>query len=172
MNQSFFFSILLFLFFNIASAQQPKPCSVPEAQQFDFWVGEWQVSWKDTTKESGFATASNKITKILDGCVLFEQFNGTPAIPLKGMSHSVYNVHKKKWQQTWVDNSGGYLDFIGGWQDDKMILSRSFQVKGKTIMQRMVWYKISDNKFDWNWEGSKDGGKTWQVNWLIHYKRK
>ena len=39
-------------------------------------------------------------------------------------------------------------------------------------MQRMVWKNISAGEFDWSWEGLRDGGKTWQVNWPIHYKRK
>jgi hypothetical protein len=36
----------------------------------------------------------------------------------------------------------------------------------------MVWKNISAAEFDWSWEASRDGGKTWQVNWPIHYKRK
>ena len=29
-----------------------------------------------------------------------------------------------KWKQTWVDNEGGYLDFVGESKDGQMILSR------------------------------------------------
>jgi hypothetical protein len=53
-----------------------------------------------------------------------------------------------------------------------MILSRTFELKGKTVMQRMVWYNIKHKQFDWNWERSDDMGETWQVNWQIHYSRK
>lgn len=91
---------------------------------------------------------------------------------MTGRSYSVYNPRTGKWHQTWVDNQGGYLDFTGQWKDDRMVLSRSFEAKGKKIMQRMVWYNISHQKFDWNWERSEDGGKTWKVNWQIHYTRK
>jgi hypothetical protein len=37
---------------------------------------------------------------------------------------------------------------------------------------RMVFTNIKPDSFDWRWEASTDGGKTWQVNWPIHYKRK
>ncbi|KAA3618490.1 MAG: hypothetical protein D8M58_13580 [Calditrichaeota bacterium] len=163
---------ITFLLLNTSMAQNKKPCSAPEASQFDFWVGEWNASWKDTTQSSGMASGTNNISKILGGCVVYEQFDSTPASPLIGKSVSVYNARTKKWHQTWVDNSGAYLDFSGQWEGDKMVLSRSVEVKGKTIMQRMVWYNITKEKFDWNWEGSKDGGETWQVNWQIMYKRK
>ncbi len=54
-----------------------------------------------------------------------------------------------------------------------MILRRQFtNAAGQEIHQRMIWYNISKDAFDWNWEASTDGGKTWKVNWQIHYTRK
>jgi hypothetical protein len=54
-----------------------------------------------------------------------------------------------------------------------MILGREFQkADGTKIMQRMVFKNITPNSFDWSWEASKDGGKTWQVQWPIKYTRK
>lgn len=163
MNKYLFIPLLLSFSFLFAQEQQ-KPCSAPEANQFDFWVGKWQAEW-----EGGKGT--NDISKILNGCVVFEQFDATPSSPLIGRSYTVYSSRTGQWQQTWVDNSGGYLDFTGSWQDEKMILSRSFEIKGKKVMQRMVWYNISEKEFDWNWERSDDDGKTWKANWKIHYTR-
>ena len=167
MKNTFFKTLLLIIFFIYPSiAQDPKPCSAPEASQFDFWLGEWDASWKDGGK------GVNKISKILGECVIHEQFDATPSSPLIGKSVSVYNTRTNKWHQTWVDNSGAYLDFTGQWENGKMILSRSVKLKSKTIMQRMVWYNISHDKFNWNWEASKDGGKSWKINWQINYTRK
>lgn len=140
------------------------PCSAPEASQFDFWVGKWEATW-----EGGGGT--NTISKILNGCVIHEEFKANGEKPLIGISNSVYNSRKNNWQQTWVDNSGAYLDFTGKWENDKMILSRSLEKDGQVIFQRMVWYNITDKTFDWNWESSKDNGKSWQVNWKIAYKK-
>ena len=169
---------LSFIFFSAAvqgqgETQKEPPCSSPEFSQFDFWVGEWNLTWGDSGK------GSNMIKKIMGGCVIQENFDGTPSIPLKGMSVSTYSKQLKRWQQTWVDNSGGYLDFVGGFENDRMILSREFVKTDEPtpgneqkIMQRMVWYNISENQLDWNWEKSEDDGKTWKVMWKIHYKRK
>jgi hypothetical protein len=36
----------------------------------------------------------------------------------------------------------------------------------------MVFFNIKPDSLDWSWEASTDGGKTWTVQWPIHYARK
>jgi len=134
----------------------------PESQ-FDFWLGEWDCTWGEDGK------GTNHVLHIMDDKVIQENFS---APELKGMSVSVYDPERKFWCQTWVDNSGSYLDFTGGFENGKMILSRDAIVRGETCKQRMVWYNIEADQFDWNWERSDDGGNTWHVQWQIKYKRK
>jgi len=136
--------------------------TLPE-KQFDFWLGEWDVRWGES--DSG----SNRVERILGGKVIQENFT---APDLVGISVSAYDPERKLWQQTWVDNNGSYLDFTGGFADGKMILSREAIVRGEKCKQRMVWYEIQADKFEWNWERSDDGGATWRVLWNIHYLRK
>jgi hypothetical protein len=94
-------------------------------------------------------------------------------MPLRGKSVSTFDGRSGKWKQTWVDNQGGYLDFVGQFENGQMILSRiGAKPDGTKILQRMVWKNISHDEFDWSWESSSDGGKTWKVVWPIHYKRK
>ena len=138
----------------------------PELRQFDFWLSEWDLTWADGGK------GTNCVTAVLDNRVIQEEFDGTPAIPLKGLSVSTYNIGLGKWQQTWVDNSGSYLDFAGGFADGKMTLSREAMLEGKRFIQRMVFYNITEQSIDWNWERSEDDGETWQIAWQIHYQRK
>jgi hypothetical protein len=147
----------------------PAPCTTSEARQFDFWIGTWDLTW-----EGG--TGTNVITSELGGCVVEENFDGRDAEGkgLVGRSVSVYSPAKGKWLQTWVDNSGGYLDFEGGWNDADatMELRRQAERDGKTFLQRMVFFNISDRSLDWNWERSDDGGATWKTLWAIHYARR
>ena len=131
--------------------------------QFDFWLGEWDCTWGDG------GNGTNHIHYIMNGKVIQENFS---APDLKGMSVSVYDPERELWCQTWVDNSGSYLDFTGKFEDAKMILSRDALVKGQVFKQRMVWYNLEANQFDWNWERSDDGGVTWHVLWKIGYIRK
>jgi hypothetical protein len=133
-------------------------------------VGAWTGRFADASGK--MVNGSNTVSTLYDGCVIVEQFDGAPGSPLKGMSHSVYDANARRWKQTWVDNSGGYLDFVGGWEGERMILSREAERNDKRFQQRMVWFDITKDAFNWHWERSDDGGKTWKVNWRIEYRRR
>ncbi len=167
MKKHFFFYPLLFFFFAAGAQNNPKPCSAPEFSQFDFWLGKWEAYSADTL------TATNTIVKIMDGCTLQENFE-SPKSNYSGKSWSVYNPQTKLWQQTWVDNQGGYIALTGSFENEKMTLSAApRKIKnGKEVIERMVFYNIGIDTFDWNWEASTDNGATWKNNWHIHYVRK
>ena len=138
---------------------------LPE-QQLDFWLGLWNVSWG----EGQFGT--NHITRILDGRVIQESFDGQPTMPFRGMSLSVYSPKLKKWQQTWADSEGNYWHFLGGLEGQQVILTTTDVIEGQPVQLRMRFYNIAQDTFDWLWERSDDGGQTWQAKWQIHYQRK
>jgi hypothetical protein len=154
-----------------ATARSSDPCAIAEQKQFEFWVGEWDLTWPGQ-KEGEVGHGTNTITRTMDGCVVQENFSGGDSMHLRGMSVSIFDARSRHWKQTWVDNEGGYLDFIGDFKDGRMILQRETIGNGAKILQRMIWKNITSNELDWSWEASKDGGKTWQVNWPIHDKRK
>ncbi len=147
------------------AATSPAPCSAPEARQFDFWLGDWDVAWGEGQR------GSNHVQAILDGCVILENFDGNPAMPFRGMSVSTYDPKLGRWLQTWVDNAGNYWNFEGEFKDGQMILSTDEWRKGKKVRLRMVFYNITADELDWNWEQSEDDGVTWRLLWKIHYTR-
>ena len=110
----------------------------PEAHQFDFWIGEWSVTWTDGGQ------GTNNIHAIMDGCVILENFDARPTSPFRGMSISVFN--QGKWRQTWADNNGGYLDFVGEFRDGMMELRRQAILDGEPIVRCMIWYNIASDK--------------------------
>ena len=143
-------------------------CDSPEAKQFDFWVGEWEASY---VEDGRTATSHNRITRILDGCGILEEFTGPPGTPLLGRSVSTFDRITRKWKQAWIDNTATYLDFTGGFADGRMILSREAEAGGKRFLQRMVWQDIQRDRFKWLWQRSDDSGRTWTTAWEIDYKR-
>ena len=155
-----------------ATKSQPQPCSAPEQKQMDFWLGDWELTWPgNSTGDAGHGT--NSINRILDGCIVEENFSGGESMHLRGHSVSIFEARAGRWKQTWVDNEGGYLDFSGEFKDGQMVLAReAVRPDGSKVQQRMVFKNIGRNEFDWSWERSLDGGKTWEVLWPIHYKRK
>ena len=52
-----------------------ESCMAAQQKQFDFWVGEWDATWPGQNgSKSGHGT--NSIMRILDGCVVQENFSG------------------------------------------------------------------------------------------------
>jgi hypothetical protein len=163
-------------FASIAMGQtNPRPCDTPEGKRFDFWIGEWDLTWpaeQQGGKKGEIGTGTNSISKILDGCIVQEKFR-YPAGKFDGHSVSVYNAQKKIWQQTWVDNQGGYLVFTGTFKNDMMELrTEPVERNDKTYISRMVFRKIKKDSIDWDWQRSEDRGKTWKDVWNIRYERK
>ena len=122
--------------------RRPILAPPPQQKQLDFWVGEWDLTWPGTKAgETGHGT--NSIKRIMDGCVVQENFSGL-AQHLRGTSVSIFDAAAGKWKQTWVDNQGGYLDFIGEFKDGQMILQREATgPNGTKFLQRMVWKNIT-----------------------------
>jgi len=82
---------------------KPAFCSGPEYRQFDFWIGDWDVL--ETGKWE--VVAQTRVDRILDGCVLREDYESTNG--LKGQSFSLYDASKRIWHQSWATNKGQLL---------------------------------------------------------------
>lgn len=160
--RSILLSLLLLAAPAMSSATQPPDL-------FDFWVGDWDVSWKAPDGSTG--RGRNRIAKVLDGSVIEENFEETPdgkTPPLKGRSLSVR--HKSGiWKQAWADNQGGYFSLTGQVDGDKRIFITD-PVQG--VVQRMVFHSIRADSLTWDWERSEDGGKSWKLLWRIDYRRR
>jgi len=165
-NLSIFVVLISFLFIsNNLFAQL-------DSATFDFWVGKWDASWQNAKGETEKGT--NFIEQTLDGKVLQEHFEILSGVNngFKGTSISVYNPRTKSYHQAWADNSGGYFNFFGEVDGDKKIFKTEPRKRGEdTIIQRMVFYDIKKESFTWDWELSKDDGKTWTLQWRINYTR-
>lgn len=145
-----------------------------DSASFDFWVGEWDALWYNADNSVG--KGENIIYKTLNDKVIFENFKVLDGENLKGFegkSFSVFNPLTKIWKQTWVDNAGAYLEFIGEVHSDKKIFKREITTRdNRKIAQRMVFYNFKEDSFTWDWESSNDGGETWKLQWRIYYTRK
>ena len=162
---------LLLVIFLVPFISNAQP-SIPKEQWFDFWIGEWDLTWTDA--DGTRAQGRNIISRRFNNFVIhenFEAFSGQLE-GFIGMSVSVYNKNQDKWFQTWVDNQGSYLDFLGEFENGKRMFTRKVtSLQGENVVQRMVFYDIREDSFIWDWENSKDDGETWILSWRINYSR-
>lgn len=149
--------------------QQPKyGCDSPESRQLDFWVGDWELTYKAANGQP--ASSRNRITKTLDGCVILEEFTGGSGTKLDGRSFSTFDRATKQWRQVWVDNTASYLDFTAARVDGDMAFVRAVTKDGKTTHQRMVFRDVKPDSLKWLWQASPDG-QAWTTQWDIDYRR-
>ncbi len=141
-------------------------CESEEYRQFDFWVGEWVVKTAD-----GTVAGENRIEKILDGCVLQENWTGSRGT--NGKSFNMYFAREGRWRQTWVDSGGSRLDLEGGLVGKKMVLSGTMPGRdGGPVLHEISWTPQRKGRVVQHWRASRDGGKTWRDLFVGTYERK
>lgn len=147
-----------------------KPCaSTPENRQFDFWLGDWNV----VTTQGAVPAGSSRIELILGDCVVQENWQ-SDGNPYSGKSYNTYNAALKRWEQYWVDNSGGNIFFYGEFKNGVMDYwtDEIPQPGGPALKRHLQFFKLGPDKVRQFSQGSTDGGKTWKPEYDFTYLRK
>lgn len=139
-------------------------CSAPEQRQFDFWLGDWEV-----TDTAGKVVGNNTITRVAGGCGLAESWRGAGGG--EGVSLNWYEAKSGKWTQVWV-GAGYYLNLTGGIEEGRMVLSGERETQGGSVIDRITWTPLDDGRVHQVWKVSQDGGGTWRVLFDGMYARR
>lgn len=140
-----------------------SPCS-EKSQEFNFWIGEWDVT------AGGNLAGHNRIEPILGGCAIQETWAGSGGSA--GSSFNFYNPQLEKWQQFWIWQNGTTLYLTGDYDDGKMVLEGDSKNRnGQTVSNRVTWFNNDDGTVRQLWETSTDGGETWSVAFDGHYTK-
>jgi hypothetical protein len=151
-------------------------CDAPDGRDFHFWIGNWDLRVRQRIAIQGNeyreGRAVSSVRPILDGCVLLEEFHGDQLPrPVVGMSVSTFNARTGQWQQTWVDNSANNMVFQGGYAGGRMEMIHKDEDGRDSVLWRITFYNVHDDEFDWAYDRSTDGGRTWLNFMQIHYTR-
>lgn len=160
-------SLLCLLIVTNSSGQSQSPCKdSPEYRQLDFWIGEWEVR-----NPKGDKVGESSIQLIVGDCVILENYSSVGGYT--GKSLNIYNGTLKKWQQFWVDNQGGVLEFVGEYEGGKLTYRSESQGKdGERITHRMTFFDLPGKNVRQRWEQSMNGGKEWKTVFDGTYTRK
>src|SRR5581483_2683311 len=145
------------------------PCNyTAENRQFDFWVGAWDV----VATQGGTSQGHSRIERELGNCVIWENWTSLGS-GYVGKSYNVYNASLKRWEQFWVDNVGGMIHFYGGLKDWVMDFwtDEMPQPDGSKLKRHLQFFNLGPDTVRQFSQGSKDGGKTWTVEYDFTYNR-
>jgi tetratricopeptide (TPR) repeat protein len=138
-----------------AAEKAAYPCrDSAEFRAFDFWVGRWDVYVGDRL------VGTNDVERILDGCVVFEnwQSTGTNA----GKSFNFFDASTKRWRQLWIDNSGNVLELAGTFENGEMRFEGETPgTNGAKTLHKLTFTPMGEGRVRQHWQQSTDGGKTW-----------
>ena len=140
---------------------QAYPCAHLEGfQDFDFWIGEWDVHLRN-----GTPAGSNVIEPIERGCALTERW--TSITGGTGMSVNYLDKATDEWVQIWNSEAGGQIIVRGGLTDNGMAMEGyiNYIGSGTTAPFRALWTPLPDGRVRQYFEQSNDGGDSW-VPWF------
>jgi tetratricopeptide (TPR) repeat protein len=140
------------------------PCAFsPEARQFDFWLGSW-----DVRTAQGDLAGTNDIHPGAGDCVLIENWKGAQGGP--GQSLNFYDADAKLWRQIWVDASASVTRFEGTFTEGQMrFKGERVSATGQRVPVKMTFTPMPDGRVRQMGEVSNDGGKTWTVEYDLYY---
>lgn len=144
--QTLLVSLVLFLLSFFGMAQTTCNCCTENHQQFDFWVGDWEVY-----DNSGKKLGENKVEKLENDCIVSENWKGTTGG--SGRSYNYFNLSDSTWNQVWISSSGNNLVLKGKASPNKMTL-RSELTKGEkgNYYNRISWTKNENGSVTQLWE--------------------
>jgi hypothetical protein len=147
----------------------------PEARQFDFWVGTWDVnlriqqgdaSWQDSIRSEA------RVYPILRGKAVLELWDSAP---IKGFSLRHFDTAKDKWVLwlNWPSNNRANTGSLeGAFRHGRgEFFSSSTRPDGTTSMSRYSFSDITADSLRWDDAFSSDGGKTWTNSWIMEFSR-
>jgi len=111
------------------------PCEEsPEAAEFDFWLGRWEVRGAD-----GALLGYNTVTRDDGGCVVLERWEGNPGS--SGSSMTLYLPSRGQWRHVWVGSGATHIDMTGGLVDGEMRLEGTIEYldQDQVIAFRATW---------------------------------
>ena len=147
-----------------------QPCAYqPESRQFDFWIGDWDVT---QNIPGGGPAGESHVELILNQCVIFENWKGR--LGSSGKSFNAWNADLACWQQNWMDDRGDVTNYGDGQFRDGALQyhAEKKDAAGHWQKHRLTFFPIDADHVRQFGESSTDGGATWTPSYDLLYTRR
>ena len=152
------------------------------SHDFDFLIGKWKVHhWrlKDRLANSHEwieFDGTSELWMTMDGNgTIDDNYLGLPSGPYRAVGIRGYDPKTQTWAIWWLDGRNphemGVPPVIGNFQNGVGTFESDDTLRGKPILVRYTWSKITKNTAHWEQAFSPDKGKTWEVNWRMDFTR-
>jgi hypothetical protein len=153
----------------------------PAPTDFDFMIGDWMVRHK-------------RLKERLVGCTDWTEFTGTSSTRkiLRGYGNVEDNVlhfpegsvhatairsfdpKSNNWAIWWLDGRAPHhldVPVVGKFSEGVGAFYAEDKLDEKPILVRFLWHPNPGSCPRWEQAFSPDEGKSWEVNWIMHFAR-
>jgi hypothetical protein len=148
---------------------------------FDFLAGRWRIRHrrlKDRlvgSEEWEEFDGRSVVWPLLDGAGnVDDNVIELPDGPYRAVSLRSYDAATDRWSIWWLDGRtperldppvvGSFVDGVGTFVGEDTL-------RGEPILVRFVWSGITPDSARWEQAFSRDGGETWELNWVMELTR-
>lgn len=155
------------------------PAHAGGVHDFDFIFGDWKVHHRflkaGTTTWAEFEGTSTTQPIMGGAGNLEDNVLQRPGGTYRAAAMRAYDAATGQWAMWWVDGrnphgpidppvKGGFENGVGQFYSDDI-------VNGQPLRTRYTWSHITPTSARWAQAFSKDGGKTWETNWVMDFTR-
>ncbi len=162
-------------------------CDEPEARQFDFWIGEWDVDKRQLNPAAPgdptlYRTGQAKlhVYPVADGCAIVEHWEGSLTWGrVNGFSLRTYDTQTGDWLLllNWPAPQSGqpatFSTLEGSFRHGRgEFFSSLVGANGNTTTSRFTFSDIAADRYRWDGASSADDGLSWKTTWIMEGKRR
>lgn len=145
---------------------------------FDFLTGRWKIlnhKRRQGPQGSFWDVFAGEATvhALLGGICSVEELR-IPARNFSGMGLRLLDVNKAQWSDFWVNAASGALGaqgLPGSFEGGAGIFQEASEEDGQPVLYRSVWDRITPTSCRWQQAASRDGGRTWVMDWSMDWTR-
>lgn len=149
-------------------------------RDFDFNFGTWKTHVSRLQRPLTGATnwieyeGTSFVRPVWNGrASLFELEVDGPAGHIEGVGLRLYNPESQQWSLNWANSRDSVMTtpMIGVFKNGRGEFIDREPFNGRTIFVRNGFMDITPNSSRFEQSFSDDGGKTWETNWVMTFKR-
>jgi hypothetical protein len=146
---------------------------------FDFEYGRWRVHHRVKSAAEGTwkefdGTCATRPFMAGQGDIEEHIFSRPTGITY-GTAIRAFDSKSEEWAIWWVDSRYPHLPLDppvkGRFENGVGTFYADGPVNGKIVRTRFIWSQITRTSARWEQASSEDGGKSWDTNWIMEFRR-
>ena len=166
-------------------SEEMNAIAVPETGHMSRLIGEWSMTSETRQEDGSWSASEGQIADwnffyTLDGQAIQDVWVAPPrAVEVEdatkrqiGSNIRIYWPEKKQWEMVWVAPRWGYVMSFTATSDDEKVVMLTKEKTPQGHDQRITFFNMTGDTFDWEMERSDDNGETWNAVFRLHGARK